>query len=78
MGDVAADRVRERIEAQRDTLISSLREFVEAESPTGHPAVHDAIRRLLKSRFRDVGYLVREVGRPGGPRHIYARPAERS
>lgn len=78
MHEVAADRVREHIEAQRETLVSLLRELVEAESPTGHPAVHDAIRRVLKSRFRDIGYNVREVGHADGPRHFYARPAQRA
>ena len=73
----AADRVTEYIQQQEQTLIALLRQFVEAESPSSHPEFHDAIRRTLESSLMDVGYAVREIGAPGHPRHIYARPLSR-
>ena len=71
------DRVRNYIGQQEQTLIALLRQFVEAESPSSHPESHDAIRRALESSLMDVGYTVREIGAPGHPRHIYARPLNR-
>ena len=78
MPGAVADRVRDYINQQERTLIALLKQFVEAESPSSHPEFHDAIRRTLDSAFMDTGCLVREIGPPGRPRHIYARPVNRA
>jgi glutamate carboxypeptidase len=62
---------------QRDLLISLLRDLVTAESPSAEPAVHECTRHVFMSALIELGYFVREVGLPGGPRHVYARPAIR-
>ena len=78
MPGAVADRVKDYINQQEQTLIALLRQFVEAESPSSHPEFHDAIRRTLDSALMDAGYEVREIGPPGRPRHIYARPVNRT
>ncbi len=59
-------------------MIRLLKMLVEAESPSSHPASHEAIRRVLTGELAELGFHVRELGRPGGPRHVYARPAIRA
>jgi glutamate carboxypeptidase len=78
MAAAIIDQVKVFIDSQRDSLISLLRDLVEAESPSAHPECHDSVRRILSGALMDVGYLVREPGMRGSARHIFARPAQRS
>jgi glutamate carboxypeptidase len=78
MGKVLPDRVLEYIRGQDDYLIELLRYLVDAESPSAHPSCHEPTRRALIGPLKELGLHVREVGPPGGPRHIYARPANRN
>ncbi len=73
-----ADEVLDQVRAERDIAIELLRVLTNAESPSAHPEVHDRVRAALRAMYADLDYRVREFGRPGGPRHVYARPAERS
>lgn len=77
MGKVLPDRVLEYIRGQDDYLIELLRHLVDAESPSAHPSSHEPIRRALIGPLKELGLHVREVGPPGGPHHIYARPKNR-
>jgi glutamate carboxypeptidase len=77
MRGATAERVRNFVTGQQDSLISLLRCLVEAESPSSQPASHDRIRAILKKELADIGYLVIEAGYNGGPRHLYARPLDR-
>ena len=72
-----ADRVLEHIRGQDVLLIDLLRDLVVAESPSSEPAVHDCSRHIFMSALIELGYYVAEAGPPGGPRHVYARPAIR-
>jgi glutamate carboxypeptidase len=78
MAGATAERVRDFIEGQQDSLISLLRCLVEAESPSSQPAAHDRVRGILKVALAELGYHVLEAGIPDGPRHIYARPHNRT
>jgi len=78
MGKVLPDRVLEYIRGQDGYLIELLRHLVDAESPSAHPSSHEPTRRVLIGPLKELGLHVREVGPPGGPRHIYARPANRN
>ena len=73
-----ADRIINHVQKQDELLIKLLRGLVEAESPSSHPAVHGKARHLFMSALSELGFLVRETGRPDGPRHVYARPEKRS
>jgi glutamate carboxypeptidase len=77
MPGAVADRVRDYIYQQEQSLIALLKQFVEAESPSSHPESHDAIRRTLDTALMDAGFMVQETGPPGRPKHIYARPVKR-
>ena len=72
-----ADRILHRVRDQDALLIKLLRDLVEAESPSSHPAVHKKMRHLFMSALSELGLMVCETGLPGGPRHVYARPEER-
>jgi len=72
-----ADDVRARVHEQRDRLLTLVRDLVEAESPSASPAVHDATRLVLSRALHELDFVTREAGIPGGPRHVYARPANR-
>lgn len=72
-----ANRVLDHVTAQKELLIELLGELTSAESPSAHPGIHDSVRTLLLTMFSDIDFFVREVGRDGGPRHLYARPLER-
>jgi glutamate carboxypeptidase len=58
MAAAIIDQVKVFIDSQRDSLISLLRDLVEAESPSAHPECHDSVRRILSGALMDVGYLV--------------------
>ena len=72
-----SDRVMEHVRNQHELLISLLRDLVMAESPSSDPAVHEHSRHVFMSALIELGWFVREVGLPDGPRHVYARPALR-
>jgi glutamate carboxypeptidase len=72
-----AQRVLDDVRNARPLLIELLEELTLAESPSKHPDIHDRIRRSLATMFLDVNFAVREVGRAGAARHIFARPLER-
>ncbi|MDH3546999.1 MAG: M20 family metallopeptidase [Gammaproteobacteria bacterium] len=72
-----ADKVLDHVRGQQTLLIDLLRELVEAESPSSHPATHKHARHAFMAALDDVGYAAREPGIPGGPRHVYARPETR-
>ena len=78
MSDPAVDRIREFVNGQKASLITLLKQLVEAESPSANPESHDSIRRILESALMDVGCIVREIGIPGRAKHVYARPLDRS
>lgn len=75
-GNVASALKRYVLERE-DLLIDVMRRLVEAESPSAHPAIHDATRLVLATAFHELDFMVREAGVPTGPRHIYARPMAR-
>jgi glutamate carboxypeptidase len=77
MKGVLANSVLQRVREERSLLVSLLHDLVESESPSSHPGVHARMRNTLTAALEDVGYLVRVVGRTGGPRHVYARPLNR-
>ena len=75
-GNVAS-ALKRYVHEREDLLIDVMRRLVEAESPSAHPAIHDATRLVLAAAFHELDFMVREAGVPGGPLHIYARPAAR-
>ena len=77
MSSALADQVLEYVRKQETFLIDLLRELVEAESPSSHPAVHRQARHIFMSALSELGFEVRETCTPGKPRHVYARPAVR-
>lgn len=77
MGDVLANRVLEYVRGQEGYLIDLLKHLVEAESPSAHPSSHGPTRHAFIGALKELGLYVREVGSPGGPRHIYARSEKR-
>lgn len=77
MSSGVADRILNHAQDQDALLIKLLRDLVEAESPSSHPAVHAKARHVFMSALSELGFMVRETGLPGGPRHVYARPEER-
>jgi len=72
-----AARVLDYVLERQHAFTSLTRDLVEAESPSAHPETHDNVRRILRLALAGVGYESREAGAPGGPRHVYARPAKR-
>ena len=72
-----ADQVLSHIRAQEPLLLQLLKELVEAESPSSHPGLHEHARHAFMSMLDDQGYVTREAGVPGGPRHVYARSRDR-
>ncbi|MDJ0938461.1 MAG: M20 family metallopeptidase [Woeseiaceae bacterium] len=77
MLEPVAGKIREHVLGQQGALLDLLRRLVEAESPSSHPDVHVTTRRVFENALQDLGYRVRDAGPPGGPRHVYARPANR-
>lgn len=75
-GNVAS-ALKRYVHEREDLLIDVMRRLVEAESPSAHPAIHDATRLVLAAALHELDFMVREAGVPGGPRHVYARPAAR-
>lgn len=75
-GNVAS-ALKRYVHEREDLLIDVMRRLVEAESPSAHPAIHDATRLVLAAAFHELDFMVREAGVPGGPRHIYTRPMAR-
>jgi len=73
-----ANRVLKQILSYEDLLISLLRDLVVAESPSSEPAVHERARHVFMSALIELGYHVVETGPADGPRHVYARPENRS
>ncbi len=78
MAGASAEEVLAFMRERQAPMIRLLKMLVEAESPSSHPASHEAIRRVLTGELAELGFHVRELGRPGGPRHVYARPAIRA
>ena len=77
MGGALASRVLKHIRSQKQLLISLLRDLVSAESPSSEPAVHERARHVFMSALIELGWHVIEAGLVSGPRHVYARPANR-
>jgi glutamate carboxypeptidase len=77
MARAIADRILKHVRQQDALLVDLLRNLVEAESPSSHPAVHRQARHVFMAALSELGYLVREIGLPGQPRHVYARPEHR-
>ena len=78
MAPKLANRVLKQILSYEDLLISLLRDLVVAESPSSEPAVHERARHVFMSALIELGYYVVETGPADGPRHVYARPENRS
>ena len=72
-----AQQVLTHIRSQQPLMVRLLRDLVVAESPSAEPAVHETARHVLVSAFLELGYHVVEAGSGEGPRHVYARPANR-
>jgi glutamate carboxypeptidase len=72
-----AKRVLNHIKGQQDLLVSFLHDLVNAESPSSDPASHETARHVFMSALIELGWHVRDIGSPEGPRHVYARPASR-
>jgi len=73
-----ANRVLKNILGYEGLLISLLRDLVMAESPSSDPAAHERARHVFMSALIELGYHVTETGPADGPRHVYARPKNRS
>jgi glutamate carboxypeptidase len=73
-----ANRVLKQVLGYEDLLLSLLRDLVMAESPSAEPAVHERARHVFMSALLELGYYVAETGPADGPRHVYARPENRS
>ena len=72
-----AKRVLAHVKTQEHVLIEFLKQLTEAESPSSHPELHGHARHAFMTMLADQGYVTREVGIRGGPRHVYARPPHR-
>ena len=72
-----AKQVLEHVKGERQLLIELLEELTAAESPSKHPDIHDRVRASLVTMLADLDFEVREVGRRGAARHVYARPRQR-
>ena len=70
-------RVLGQVQALEPVFTGLLKDLVESESPSAHPAAHERVRQTLAAALDSVGYRVREVAPAGGPRHLYARPQVR-
>jgi glutamate carboxypeptidase len=77
MSAINAAWVFDYVNSQQHVLTGLLRDLVDAESPSSHPETHDEVRRVLRLALASVGFDSREVGQPGAPRHVFARPSER-
>jgi len=77
VGRKLANKVLKHIQDQQELLLSLLRDLVIAESPSSDPAVHERARHVFMSALIELGYHVIEAGPAEGPRHVYARPAQR-
>lgn len=77
MPTALANRLLDYVHCQEEQLIDLLRELVEAESPSTHPAVHRQARHCLMAALSDIGFRARETGTPNSPRHVLARPMHR-
>ena len=77
MADALANRVLAHVRGQEPLLVDLLRELVEAESPSRHPAVHRQARHIFMAALSELDYHVVETGTPKSPRHVYGRPAVR-
>jgi len=73
-----ADQILDYCRNQDNFLIDLLQRLVEAESPSSHPALHTPTRHVLMAALSELGFVVREVGASDGPRHVYARPGEKT
>ena len=78
MAPTLANRVLKQVLGYEDLLLSLLRDLVMAESPSAEPAVHERARHVFMSALLELGYYVAETGPADGPRHVYARPENRS
>ena len=78
MAPTLANRVLKQVLGYEDLLLSLLRDLVMAESPSAEPAVHERARHVFMSALLELGYYVAETGPAEGPRHVYARPENRS
>jgi len=77
MTSALGERILDYARQQDELFVDMLREFVEAESPSSHPAVHKRTRHSFMAALSELDYLVRETGTPDSPRHVYARPKQR-
>jgi glutamate carboxypeptidase len=73
-----ANRVLKHVLDYEELFKSLLRDLVWAESPSSEPAVHGRARHVFMSALIELGYHVAETGPADGPRHVYARPENRS
>ncbi len=72
-----AQRILQRLQAQRDDMVAFLRNLTLAESPSTEPATQEAVRVQLGAALRQLDYLTYDVpGRKSGGQ-LYARPAAR-
>lgn len=78
MSDRVAKRILNHVRDQQDLLVSLLCDLVCAESPSAEPAVHERARHVFMSALIELGWHVVEAGHVDGPRHVYARPAQRT
>lgn len=78
MAHKLANRVLKHVLDYEDLFKSLLRDLVGAESPSSAPAVHGRARHVFMSALIELGYHVTETGPADGPRHVYARPENRS
>lgn len=78
MSDRVAKRILNHVRDQQDLLVSLLGDLVCAESPSAEPAVHERARHVFMSALIELGWHVVEAGHVDGPRHVYARPAQRT
>ena len=77
MSSKLAKQVLNHVLNQQELFIDLLRDLVSAESPSSDPAVHERARHVFMSALIELDYHVVEAGPVAGPKHVYARPAQR-
>ena len=59
-GNVAS-ALKRYVHEREDLLIDVMRRLVEAESPSAHPAIHDATRLVLAAAFHELDFMGRDT-----------------
>ena len=69
-----ADQILQHVRGQESRFLEFLERLVNAESPSAEPRSHAPARREFINALRGLDYVVHDIGRCDGPRHVFARP----